>query len=527
MSIFSRSRSEVEFSPEELALLEESRRILSTDAAEASPADLQRVGQQLRMRRERAPRKSVGWSVGALGAGALAALLLMLLGPARAPEEGRTELVEGRAAIEGVVLSPGAALPSRSRLSIEPRARLRVNKARIVSGAPAELIVGPDPKHTELSLEHGYLAIAVEPLEADESFALSTPAALIEVIGTIFRVKVEPEGTLVEVEEGVVRVTPRTGAEQRVLRAKERTFVELKRSAPAASGGPAVPPPAPRSLEIKPNAAPPTAARPRIPVARAPAPSPAPVPAATAPPVPARSAPEALEPGAPALGVHSPVPVVPVVPRLTPVERARAALPVDAKEARAIAEAVLEENPSPEVEIEALMISADASRRGGDLAAALSFYLRVARHPKGELYAEEATLRAARIHAARDQHRAALSVLSEARRRFAAGPLLPERLALEAGLHRLAGELTAAAAVLDAAPGVGGSLPLAREQLAVGTALIERDRARAWRVLSALRAPELPLELRQAALEGLLRCAPDAATRRGLTLERAALEQKQ
>ena len=69
------------------------------------------------------------------------------------------------------------------------------------------------PDHRELA--KGTLRASVRPRGAGEIFEVRTPVAVISVVGTDFVVTHDPrEGTLVQVAEGVVRVTDLHGRHQ-------------------------------------------------------------------------------------------------------------------------------------------------------------------------------------------------------------------------------------------------------------------------------------------------------------------------
>jgi hypothetical protein len=83
------------------------------------------------------------------------------------------------------------------------------------------------------------------------------------------------------------------------------------------------------------------------------------------------------------------------------LDEARKVVARDAAKAKALAEGVLEEKPAPLLEIGALLVLADAHRRTGAWNEAASAYQRVAEHPHGQPYLEEALLRRAQILSSR------------------------------------------------------------------------------------------------------------------------------
>lgn len=112
--------------------------------------------------------------------------------------------------------------------------------------------------------------------------------------------------------------------------------------------------------------------------------------------------------------------------------RARALVVDDAPRARQLAKGVLEREAAGPEEVEALAVLADIHRRSHEYALAAEFYERVAKHASGRSYAEEALLRRARMLLAIDAPEPALDALADAARRFAGGPLEPERIAVAA-----------------------------------------------------------------------------------------------
>lgn len=112
------------------------------------------------------------------------------------------------------------------------------------------------------------------------------------------------------------------------------------------------------------------------------------------------------------------------------LDRARSIVADDAPAAQKIAQAVLEHDAGDAEAVDALALIADAYRRSGEHRRAADFYAQVAAHPAGRGYAEEALLRRAKMLRADGDEEAALAALEEAAKRFADGPLAPERVAL-------------------------------------------------------------------------------------------------
>ena len=131
------------------------------------------------------------------------------------------------------------------------------------------------------------------------------------------------------------------------------------------------------------------------------------------------------------------------------LSQARALLDSDCSGAAAIAGALVESGPSPEIEVEALLVLADAERRRGDPTKAAGLYLRVVEHPNGAPYREEASFKTAELRRQTGDVQGALQALSEAEARDGEGALGPERARLEAELHRAIGHRAEAARALD------------------------------------------------------------------------------
>ncbi len=75
----------------------------------------------------------------------------------------------------------------------------------VVAEGSALQVVDPRPQQAELSLSAGGADFAVEPIAEGGHFRVQTPHALVEVVGTRFRVEAG-ECTRVKVTEGAVRV---------------------------------------------------------------------------------------------------------------------------------------------------------------------------------------------------------------------------------------------------------------------------------------------------------------------------------
>lgn len=165
---------------------------------------------------------------------------------------------------------------------------------------------------------------------------------------------------------------------------------------------------------------------------------------------------------------------------------AQQALANDAPRAAALAEEVLGQGPSSEIEVQALALLADAERRRGAHRRAYQVYGRVAGHPGGRGYAEEALYRQAALAMELGQVEEALGPLREAEKLFSNGPLAPERVVLMAHLELKRGHPDRAAAALLRVPVEGRPSLLAEARLEVAAALARRSPALARSLLTPI-----------------------------------------
>lgn len=135
----------------------------------------------------------------------------------------------------------------------------------------------------------------------------------------------------------------------------------------------------------------------------------------------------------------------PATPREV-LSEARALLDSDATGAARIAGSLVDQGAAPEVEVEAILVLADAERRRGEAAKAADLYRRVAEHARGGAYAEEALYKCASLLGAAGDASAALAALADAETRVGVGAIGPERASLEAELLLGAGQRARAAA---------------------------------------------------------------------------------
>jgi hypothetical protein len=472
--------------------LDDARRRLREADEEPSAAAMQRVWAGYTARRS-APKLPWSWGLGAALAAGLAAVWLLSSSAARTAPE----LLTGRA--------PWVA-PADTQLSFAG--------GQLAARAGATLALD----HPEvLRLTAGELRW----MQPTTPAWLSTPHALVRAEHAALTVVVVAGRTTVRVEVGEVDVS--TAETTRRVRAGEAVVIAPAVSAPAVAaepqGAPIDEPAAEAHAALEPehddDTTPPGAPSPRdmrreVTRARAAARAPSPVEVQTeAAPALEAAAPEAPAPPptAPEATV-APAPVSPApeaAPAAPPPElaQARAILSSNPEGARALTEALRRQGASPAVEVEALMIESDAARRSGDLSDAVALCERVIAHPSGHSFAEEAMLRAARIHSTLGAPAPALSLLDRARQRYPRGALRPEREALAAALLRSRGELERATALVEALPLERGALALAEERVTLAEAWLPRAPARARALAAPVATLPWPEALRTRAAQVL------------------------
>lgn len=175
------------------------------------------------------PWRSRPWvaSVAALVAAALAGFLVRDALVSRPSPEARFTVDGTRAATREGPLTPG----SRLVLGRDERGRLEIGDvAAWLRDEGAIEVRSADPDDVRFVLERGTVELAFHPQRRGrQRLRVETPNAEVEVVGTVFVVRVDAEGTTVSVREGTVRVTPRGGA-ARLLRAGESTTVPVGRA---------------------------------------------------------------------------------------------------------------------------------------------------------------------------------------------------------------------------------------------------------------------------------------------------------
>lgn len=137
--------------------------------------------------------------------------------------DGERPLREG-AFVEGEVVTTDDDQHVRAHFA-ERRVEVEVapsSRARFLRLGGSDLAVG---------LDRGSVRVSFHPERRGErSLAIETPLARVEVVGTVFEVDVDADGTRVRVEEGIVRVVPREG-EERFVHAGESVRVRQTRTA--------------------------------------------------------------------------------------------------------------------------------------------------------------------------------------------------------------------------------------------------------------------------------------------------------
>lgn len=428
---------------EALRLLNRARDAASALSTERDEIQLLRLWRATEARIEARPKSSPWVPLGILAAAATAVALVLPAREAPPPIEGA--LVLGQATSSGRPIPAGRELGPGTRAVLEPQARLRAGPARVVTGAQTEIEMGSALEQNALFVRSGLIAVAVDPQETP--YVVRTAGARLEILSGVFRLREGSRGTEVSVESGELVVSDAQGGARFTVGAGHKHFIPAQNAAP---------PSAPLSRA---EPAPVVRVTPRE---RAPKALPSAIPAA-----PPSAAPE-VPPAVAAEPAPSETPPIPPT-----VARARAALGSDAKEARAIADAVIAASPPPRIYVEALMISGDAARRSGDVVAALSLFSRVADHPEAGAFGEEATLRAARIEHDLGDPTSAERRLSAARGRYRGGALSPEREALAAQILRERGRLVEAKRVVEGLASDVSSASLIEERLALAGALLE------------------------------------------------------
>jgi len=178
---------------------------------------------------------------GALAAAAVA--LVVWLGGGEGVEVAETEASSPATFTsfqDGETVRRGAFAEGESVRTVEgQRVEVRLADARVdVTPGSVARFVRFDRELVRVALSEGAVEVEFHPARrGEQSLTVSTPAADVEVVGTVFRVEVDRDrATTVRVEDGVVRVVPTGGGEPRLVHAGEAAHVPLG-SATAAGPG--------------------------------------------------------------------------------------------------------------------------------------------------------------------------------------------------------------------------------------------------------------------------------------------------
>lgn len=431
------------------------RAVLRGYAQAPHPSARVRVWEGLEKKRRRSGQPTVLWSAAAL-AGALAVVLII---PRLFPREVITPRLE-----RGHILAKGQTVASGGNLPSGPALLKSVGPARIATaGATLELSAGTTLRLSAGGPELVSGELALSPL-GTTPIEISTEAVRIAAIAGRVRVWVEGEEAFVRVEQGRAVADPGGGATPEALAAgAERIYV----ATPAPDEGES---PQPAASEGQPD--------PKRDLAKPPSPS---TRASNALHAPRRRSPPRKDHAASLKAAHAVLPAAP-------------------KRARALAQKVLNARPEPRLEVNALVLIADAERRSGQLRQALRSYQRVIDHESGNDYAEEALFRQANLHTTLRERSEALSKLEAGDQRFADGVLAPERAALKARLYLEAGLPGAAADALEQVPRFARTPAIARLRVEVAEALAQNHRfGRATRLVAPVLETGTDTELRRRA----------------------------
>jgi outer membrane biosynthesis protein TonB len=127
----------------------------------------------------------------------------------------KLDKIEGEVRIDGKPAKAGQDLAAENLLATGPtKSRAAVTLADgtrftlEADGAIKEIVRGP--KGTRVTLTQGTLGADVAKQPADQALTIVTPHAEARVLGTVFRLVVDPSSTRLEVREGKVRLTRET-----------------------------------------------------------------------------------------------------------------------------------------------------------------------------------------------------------------------------------------------------------------------------------------------------------------------------
>ncbi len=180
--------------------------------------------------RRRAPRPLVYFASAAAVAAAAAGVVLYVGHEQRLPSDAPMA-ASFRSYEDGETRDRGELHAGRTvRAAERQRVEVRFGASRVdVTPRSVARFTELDPDRVEVFLGAGAVEVQFHPdRPGEQTLAIDTESARVEVVGTVFRVEVGADGgTTVAVEEGVVRVAPRAGEDERLVRAGERTTVAL------------------------------------------------------------------------------------------------------------------------------------------------------------------------------------------------------------------------------------------------------------------------------------------------------------
>lgn len=331
--------------------------------------------------------------------------------------------------------------PPEPALAASPWLRVQadnqIGSAHVWPGPGTEIQLADVELGSDLRLWRGEARFEVPALKHAPALGVQTRQARIVALGARFSVQADPDQTFVSVTEGEVQIFAGRSQKPQVLRPGRR--IRIGRSAPKAA-------------------------------------EPAPVaqPATTTPP---RRAPP------------------PIADAQADLRDARRWLEKDADRAADMAERVIQTRPEAPVQLQALLLLADARRRAGRRPEAADIYQRILSHPERGAFEEETRFQRAHLLHEMGRDPAAIEELESAHRLHPEGPLAPERCALWAQLLLDRGDARGAAQVLQRVPDQGWSRLLDESRLAVAQGLVHEDPERALvlaqDILRADRAPDL------------------------------------
>lgn len=168
----------------------------------------------------RVPRRSRRW----LGAGAaLAAAVLLAIVAGQLGRASPDALrVSGRSGDVAGDLDSAFVLEAGATLSVAAG-----DGAAFVVAGPASLRIERQggAGGVRFALDHGRMDVVAPPRPTERPLEVSTPLALLEVVGTRFTVEARAEATMLWVSEGRVRLRPTTGGGERMVAAGEQASV--------------------------------------------------------------------------------------------------------------------------------------------------------------------------------------------------------------------------------------------------------------------------------------------------------------